>query len=685
MMRTATHYANDSRATVHVLIADDSPDDRAEIKAALLRGSRVRYQFSEADLGEEVIEKIVHTKGEICLLLDFHLPDMNALELMRRLKPDENAMLPCPVVVVTGSEQIEGGAQTAVRAGAMGFVGKDWLTPASLTGIVENAMERHALFAEKERLLKALQEREQQLSVAQRAARLGLWDWDIVADKAEWCDVAWALFAPGSKRETVSYKRWLEAIHPDDRERAAARGQQALLRTDEFYHDEFRIMSADGTIRWLQSSGEVIPEPSGQPRRFIGCVRDITSERDAAEVREQLLVAERAARQEFQTSSHLKDEFLATLAHELRNPLSNVISWSALLRKHSARDDAPMLKGLSIIENNARVQLKLIGDLLDVNRIVRGKVDLDLGMVGLDAFIEELVVSQRPTAETKGIDLRIGTRLPPESLVLADASRLHQIVGNILTNALKFTPRGGSVTVDLSAVENGYEIALRDTGEGITPEFLPHIFDRFRQGDANSARRKEGLGLGLAIVQKLVVLHGGTIRASSGGAGQGSTFTIRLPAASNTGHSGEAEALSCREVSLHDVHVVAVDDEPLILDYIKSVLIEHGVQVHLCVTAEDALATLSKNVGRSRHVILATDIGMPGEGGYGLLGRVRNELRIDEAVVPVLAITAFSREQDRVQAIQAGFQGFLTKPFDAAQLVSAIRELVASAVPKCKS
>jgi PAS domain S-box-containing protein len=396
-----------------------------------------------------------------------------------------------------------------------------------------------------------------------------------------------------------------------------------------------------------------------------------------AQEREGLLAAERAARLEAEQASTMKDEFLSTLSHELRTPLSAILGWAHLLQSGPC-DAEETASGLDTIARNARAQSKLIDDLLDMSRIVSGKVRLDVQPTDLNTILEATIDATRPSADAKQITLRKVID-PQAGAVIGDPNRLQQVVWNLLSNAVKFTPKGGSVDVALSRVDSQVQISVSDTGVGIDPEFLPHVFDRFRQADASMSRAHGGLGLGLAIVRHLVELHGGSVHAASPGPAQGSTFLVRLPVAATVEalDGGDAPAVTPEQldrswVDLAGVRVLVVDDDADTRRIIRQLLERHDAEVRTAANADEALQALAEQPPDA----LVSDIGMPGADGYQLIARVR-ELPADAGgQVPALALTAFARSQDRTRALMAGYQAHVAKPFEAQEFLANVGSLV---------
>jgi PAS domain S-box-containing protein len=395
----------------------------------------------------------------------------------------------------------------------------------------------------------------------------------------------------------------------------------------------------------------------------------------AAEERKQLLENEQAARADAERANAMKDEFLATLSHELRTPLNSILGWSQVLKMGSS-SAADVQRGLDAIERNARVQAQLIEDLLDMSRITSGKVRLEIQPVEPIPIIEAAIETVRPAAEAKHIRIEklFDSAAAP---IYGDPSRLQQVIWNLLSNAIKFTPKEGKVQVVLERVNSHIEISVADTGIGIKPEFLPYVFDRFRQADASTTRTFGGLGLGLAIVKHLVELHGGTVRVKSAGEGQGTTFAVHLPltVVHRNSESGERvhpktpqSAADFKHSDLAGIKVLVVDDEADARELVKHVLAECDAEVLTAETADDALAIIE----RDRPHVLVSDIGMPVVDGYELLKRVRALGPARGGNLPAVALTAFARSEDRTRALRAGFLVHVSKPVEPAELVATV-------------
>lgn len=390
-----------------------------------------------------------------------------------------------------------------------------------------------------------------------------------------------------------------------------------------------------------------------------------------------LLEAERYARGEAEKASRTKDEFLATLSHELRTPLNAVLGWATVLRTRRLSGDE-LYQGIETIERNARVQAQIIDDLLDMSRIISGKVRLEVQRLNLSTVLREASETVRTAAEAKNVQLEL--HLPDQPVnITGDPSRLQQVFWNLLTNAIKFTPRDGIVVVQLEQTHSKIEVSITDTGEGIAPEMLPLVFDRFQQADSTTTRRHGGLGLGLSIVKQLVELHGGIVRVSSPGLGLGTTFVVDLPLAVSPQNAEEDTQTRARrqagfempDVSLPNVRVLVVDDEADARALLKRLLSMAGATVSGAASAAEAF----QRVSEEEFDILICDIGMPGEDGFSLIRRVRALPDPVRRNIPAIALTAYVRAEDRTESIRAGFQYHLGKPAEPAELLAIVQSL----------
>ena len=388
---------------------------------------------------------------------------------------------------------------------------------------------------ERARLTRALLASEERLAFSVEAAELGTFFCPMPLGLIIWNAKCKEHFWLPADAE-VDFDRFYSIIHKEDRERTRLAIGRAVFH-HEPYDIEYRTVAPDGRIRWVRAKGRAYFDATGAPTRFDGVTLDVTALKMVGQRRENMPATERAAREEAERVIRMKDEFLATLSHELRTPLNAILGWSQILTRGPLESEDAR-QGLQAIERNTRAQAQMIEDLLDMTRITAGKVRLDVHRLLLADVVAQAIQSVRPSAEVKGVRL-IAVIDPKAGPIAGDAGRLQQVVWNLLTNAIKFTPRGGRVQVVLERVNSYLELNVTDTGEGIEPDFLPHVFERFRQADASTTRHYRGLGLGLSIVKHLVELHGGSVRVSSPGKGKGSTFILKLPLAPITDPLGE--------------------------------------------------------------------------------------------------------------------------------------------------
>jgi PAS domain S-box-containing protein len=499
-----------------------------------------------------------------------------------------------------------------------------------------------------------------------------------------------------------SWNRWLEAqtgipacqaigrhlldIFPEMRERAldqyyreALAGEVRVLSQRLHRHliPIRRSLPGSGITEMAQSA-RIAPLSAGD--RVVGTItviEDVTervvSER---ELRSQIAASEHA-RAVAEEASRLKDHFLATLSHEIRTPLNAVLGWVRILRtqpKEKSREHA-----LEVIERNGMVQLRLVEDLLDMARVVSGKLSLDVTVLALQEIAQAAIDVVAPGAAAKRITIetKFDAACPPVS---GDPERLQQAIWNLMSNAVKFTPRDGRIEVTLSEVDDSVRLSVRDTGEGIDPEFLPYVFDRFRQADSSASRRHGGLGLGLALVQQIVGLHGGSVSAQSAGTGEGATFSITLPAAATDSHAEPPPDRIESGVVLDGISVLIVDDDADGREMLATSLGGYGADVRAVSSAKDAIDALE--IERFMPDVMVSDVGMPTMDGYALIRRIRSSKSPRTRRLAAIAVTAYADAEDRMRALAAGYQEHLPKPLDAALLAASIRRLVVPGGPK---
>ena len=511
------------------------------------------------------------------------------------------------------------------------------------------------------------------LELAMDAASIGMWDWDLESDRMTWTRQTYLITGVAETEFGGRAEEFFGRLLPTDLDHAANFRREAA-HPGSMQESELQIRRPDGRLRWIQNRATLIADAAGHPRRIVGTLRDITPRRELEAEREALLNAERAARSDLVAASQAKDEFLATISHELRTPLNAILGWTTLLQRPRV-DAATMADGLKVIERNARAQTQLLGDLLDANQLMSGKLSLTFEPLDLNGAVRATLDSMRVSIAARKV--RIEAQIGQAALaVMGDPVRLQQIVSNLLSNAIKFTPQDGVISVATGIDGDHAWCEVRDNGEGIAAEFLPHIFEKFRQADSGSARRFAGLGLGLTITKQLVESHGGSISVHSEGRGKGARFRVRLPRL--TAHH-EAELAASEPASAHNdkplagLRILAVDDEADSRDYLRRLLVEQGAEIVSVASAAEALRELSADTGRFN--LLVSDIGMPESTGYDLIETVRKGLKVDARHLPAVALTAFSRQEDSEHALDKGFQKHLAKPVQVGRLIGAIRQL----------
>ena len=469
-------------------------------------------------------------------------------------------------------------------------------------------------------------------------------------------------------------KQWIDLWEGDEKELAYQAVETA--RKGKSASFEGYCKTAKGTLRYWDVSIAPIFDVAGKPIRLISTSRDITERREAESEREELLKREQAARKDAEIANRMRDEFLATVSHELRAPLNAILGWGRLLEKGKL-DETTTEKAIDTIVRNAESQNRLIEDLLDVSRIISGKLRLEVITIKPINLVESALETVRPAADAKGITLEIKDDRDV-SHISGDPNRLQQVIWNLVSNAIKFTPNDGRVTLEIERQDDFVEISVKDTGVGIKEEFLPHVFDRFRQADASSIRKFGGLGLGLAIVRHITEMHGGTVDVFSEGEGKGATFTVRLPLITSPIAESEAETAmkllaknDIPEINLDGLLILVVDDEEDTRQLLVQSLTFHGATVISADSVKNALAQIKEK----NPDVLVSDIGMPGEDGYSLIRQVRALRDDQQRNMPAIALTAFTRAQDRMRALATGFQNHVSKPVEPDELATVIASL----------
>ncbi|MCC5600429.1 hybrid sensor histidine kinase/response regulator [Nostoc favosum] len=530
---------------------------------------------------------------------------------------------------------------------------------------------------ERQRILEILRQSEERYRYLAEAIPQLVWTTNPNGEcdffNQNWCEYT------GLTLEQSLGSGWLAALHPDDIQNADEVWSNAV-KNSTIYNNEYRFKRAsDGSYRWQLARGLPLKDEQGIVVKWFGTCTDIHEQKEILEERAHLLELEQIARAKAETANRIKDEFLAVLSHELRTPLNAILGWSKLLQT-GRLNQAKTSEALATIERNATLQVQLIEDLLDISRILQGKLTLDITKINLESTILSALQTMRLAAEAKLIE--VSTVFEPDvGEVMGDSTRLQQVVWNLLSNAVKFTPKGGKVQVRLKQADGYAQIIVSDTGKGISAEFLPFVFDYFRQADSTSTRNFGGLGLGLAIVRNIIEIHGGIVKADSHGEDKGATFTVSLPllqdeSPSLTDEQNYPVLLTPKSLPLAGVRVLVIDDDADSLDFAAFVLEQDGAFVIALSSASEALQTLAE----VKPDVLVSDISMPDMDGYMLIRQVRTWTPEQGGQIPAIALTAFARNDDQQEALKAGFQMHLPKPFNPEKLIAAIAKLVEAKV-----
>ncbi len=561
------------------------------------------------------------------------------------------------------------GQQRWIRATGRTIYDQD-SQPICFDGTTQDITQRKASEAE----LKETQERFQAManSIPQLA-------WMANADGfLFWYNQRWFDYT-GAKAEDMEGWGWQVVHDPAELPRVIQTWRHSLS-TGTPWEDTFPLRRWDGEFRWHLSRAMPYRDATNQIKFWFGTNTDITEQRRRADERQQQLESEQQARREAERVGRMKDEFLATLSHELRTPLNAIFGWTQLMKMPDA-DACVMAEGIEVIDRNVRVQTELIEDLLDMSRIISGKVRLEIQPIDILDVVKAAVSSVQPTASAKGVHVQYLADVQRQ-LVGGDAGRLQQVLWNLLTNSLKFTPRGGDVQVRVGRNGGNVEISVTDSGQGIDPAFIPHIFERFSQADGSTTRKHGGLGLGLSIVKTLVEMHGGTIQAISGGAGRGATFTITIPRCevATFDHNTSREAAVANHPrkngalpKLSGLKVLVVDDESDARELVRRFLVQCDAIPALAESADQA----TEMVRSFAPDVILSDIGMPDKDGYEFMRGVRSQ----GIKTPAIALSAFARGEDRMRSIQAGYQTHLPKPVEPAELLAVIASLTGRFTP----
>ncbi|UBF28922.1 response regulator [Kovacikia minuta CCNUW1] len=740
---------------VNILLVDDREENLLSLDAVL---SSLGENLVQARSGEEALRCLLEQDFAV-ILLDVQMPGMNGFETANLIRNRPRSRH-TPIIFLTAFSTSDEFVFKGYSSGAVDYLLKP-IDPVILTSkvavfvdlfrkneiIKQQAEEVRRKAAQLKTINTELRQSEERFRSLSACSPVGIFLLDIHG-QCIYTNPRCQAICGFSSTESMG-EGWMQFIHPDDQKRAIEDWANYTHQQKEDTY-EYRFQTADGTIRWTLVRSSPMFSDKGKLIGHVGTVEDITQRKQAEADREQM-IREQAARREAEAANRMKDEFLAVLSHELRTPLSAMLGWARLLRTQKL-DKPTRERALETIERNAVVQSQLIEDILDVSKIIRGKLNLKCAPINLVSVVEGAIDSVRHQLESKEIQLE--TLLDAATgRVQGDPFRLQQVIWNLLTNAIKFTPDKGRVEIRLERVQAGsrewgvgsgeqashaphptphtpafVQIQVIDTGIGISPDFLPNVFDRFRQADSTTTRSHNGLGLGLAIVRHLVELHGGTVHAASPGEGKGATFTVRLPLIEAGKPGGEAgtrgwgdaeikvegrgqEAEGRRQevqgetqrsvlspqpsasiqnskfkiqnseftqnpapadTPLHGIQVLVVDDEADTLELMSFALQQFGATTIAVNSANKALEELS----HAKPDVLISDISMPEQDGYMLIHQVRERETESQAPLPAIALTAHTREEDQKKVLSAGFQAHLAKPIDMNLLAEAIVRLL---------
>jgi PAS domain S-box-containing protein len=515
-------------------------------------------------------------------------------------------------------------------------------------------------------------ENEQLLRAAENAG-IGLWFWDIQDSRIYATPSCNGLLGlPPS--EPVTFESFLTVVHPEDRSFVEALFDRLQTRSIA-YEEEFRVVRGNGTVDWISAEGKSVGDADGLPTRMTGIVRNITQQKVAADELAKVYDREKRARDEAVEANRAKDFFLAFVSHELRSPLNAILGWAKILLTKTV-DETTRRNALETIERSARLQTKLINDLVDSARVASGKLRLEFHPTNLCEIVRVAYQAQKPVADSHGLEFTLKNECD-EIIVFGDAGRLQQVFTNLISNAIKFTPDGGKVSIEIKGTAETVAVHVKDTGHGVNPEALPNIFRQFSQGEIGRSRSNTGLGLGLSIVKILVNKHGGAVSAFSEGLGKGSEFVVTLPLTDSKVPADQSQEIapSPKSRPLSEKRILIVEDDPDSREVLQLFLEQSGAQV---LSAESA--TIAMEILTSASILpdlIISDLAMPEEDGYSLLSRIRQMSTDRGGAIPAIALSAFTTVESKQKAFESGFQLYSTKPFEPDKLVSDILRLAA--------
>lgn len=655
---------------LRVVHVEDDPFDTEMIQATLQREGLL-CDFMRVENGEELLAAIRTRKFDI-ILSDYSLPTFDgfaALALRQQHCPE------LPFILISGTLGEEAAIE-AFERGATDYVLKHRLE--RLGPGIRRALREAQERSERQKAEAELKLAHQRLRFHLENSPLAVIEWDAGFRALYWSPQAERLFG-WSANEALGRTPWELQLVPEsdgvlvqERIGPLLSGQQ--LRST----GENRNQTRTGKIIWCDWYNSAVSDDNDRLISILSLGLDITARKQIEQELNHLLTREQEAREIAEAANRARDEFLATVSHELRTPLTPVLGWLHLIRSRTL-DKATVDNALEKIERNVRLQMRLIEDLLEVSRVITGKLQLVYAPLDLCRIITAAVETMRQAAQAKGIELQQHSTAEP-CLVSGDQDRLQQVIWNLISNAIKFTPSGGRVDVQLTRRTNELEVSVSDTGRGISADFLPHVFDRFRQEDSSITRAHSGLGLGLSIVRHLVELHGGTVNATSPGINAGATFSFTLPllpglpehpAQKTTDTAHQNLPLSMTNRQLEGLNFLLVDDDAETLEILSWLLKAQGGEVHVATSVKEAVE-LYQSVSCD---LIISDIGMPDQNGFDLISAIRAARLPAQRPVPAIALSAFTRNEDREQAEKAGFQTHISKPVEPAELLAVIVSL----------
>ena len=666
-------YGSDDPEPARLLLVDDHLPNLVALEAVLLP---LGHPLVVATSGEEALRRLLADDYAL-VLLDVQMPGMNGLETASLIR-SHSRMRAIPIIFMTAIDGSPARAFEGYAAGAVDYIVKP-VEPEILRSKVAAFVAIHV--RNEDQKARARAEREKQIAALQRsnedryrslveAVPLPIWS-SLRDGSPSSANRAWIEYTGCAPDDLASFST-PGLVHDDDVERMQSDWQGALARAQPFEAEVRLRHAADGEYRWHLVRALPERRASGQSSGFIVSATDIEETKRAEAQKAALLLQEQRAREAAEEHNRSKDEFLATISHELRTPLNAILGWAELVQSGEL-DEKATARALETIVRNAHSQARLISDLLEVSRIESGKVRVDPRPIDLDAALRSSLDSLRPAAVARDVSLVVETAPGTSEPVVVDSQRFQQVVGNLITNAIKFGAK--NVKVTLTRTRREAVLRVDDDGQGIAPEFLSKVFDRFQQADTRSTRQHGGLGLGLSIVAHIARLHGGSVSATSDGVGKGATFEVRFPATQSGVYPRPPEIeLERRPIapSLAGMDVLVVDDEEEALELMRAILGKCGATIRVASSVAGAVA----EVTHATPDLVITDIGMPGEDGYSLLRHIRDLGRSGRVAPPAIALTAYASADDRARLLEAGFLAHLTKPLSSSELFSTLRRVL---------